>query len=65
MADNKIQGEGNYDAARRYDKEQQAFAKSGKVDKAAHEAEAALEGPEAAELERARVETGKGQTHKG
>ena len=65
MADNdQIQGEGNYDAARRYDEEQHAFAKSGKVDKAAHEAEAAIEGPEAAELERARVETGKGHTGK-
>jgi hypothetical protein len=55
----QIQGEGNYDAARRYRKAQEDFAKSGKVDKAAHAAEDALEGPEGAELERARRETGK------
>jgi hypothetical protein len=60
MADNnQIQGEGNYDAARRYRKAQEDFARSGKVDKAAHEAEEAIEGPEGAELERARRETGK------
>ena len=60
MADNnQIQGEGNYDAARRYRKAQEDFARSGKVDKAAHEAEEAIEGPEGAELERARKETGK------
>ena len=33
-----IQGEGEYDAARRYDKQAHDFAKSGKVDKAAKEA---------------------------
>jgi len=58
-----IQGEGNYDAARRYRKGQEDFAKqTGKVDKAAHEAEDALDGPEGAELERARRETGEGKT---
>jgi len=61
MADNQIQGEGNYDAARRYQKEQHEFAKSGEVDKKAHEAEDALDGPEGADLERARRETGKDQ----
>lgn len=60
MADNdQIQGEGNYDAARRYRKAQDEFARSGKVDKAAHEAEDALDGPDGAELEQARQETGK------
>jgi hypothetical protein len=34
----RVQGEGDYDAARRYDKAAQDFAKSGKVDRAAHEA---------------------------
>jgi len=64
MADkNQIQGEGDYEAARRYRKEQEEFAKSGQVDKKAHEAEEALDGPEAAELERARKETGEGKTH--
>ena len=47
MADkDQIQGEGNYEAARRYREEQEKFARSGKVDKKAHEAEDALEGPE-------------------
>ena len=62
MADKDLQGEGNYDAARRYQKEQHDFAKSGQVDKKAHEAEEALDGPEAEELERARKETGEGKT---
>jgi len=54
----QVQGEGNYDAGRRYQKEQHAFAKSGKVEQKAHEAEEALDGPEGEELERARRETG-------
>jgi hypothetical protein len=59
MADNnQIQGEGNYDAARRYDKEQAEFAKSGKVEQKAREAEEALDGPEGEELEQARRDTG-------
>ena len=59
MADNnQIQGEGNYDAARRYRKEQESFAKRGPVEKKAKEAEEALDGPEGEELERARRETG-------
>ena len=59
MADkNQIQGEGDYKAGRRYQKEQHKFAKSGKVEQKAREAEDALEGPEAEELERARRETG-------
>jgi len=64
MAQNDgIQGEGNYDAARRFRKAEEDFAKNtGKVDKAAHEAEQALDGPEGAELERARRETGEGKT---
>ena len=54
----QIQGEGNYDAARKFDAEERAFVKSGQVEKKAKEAEDALDGPEAAELERARRETG-------
>lgn len=62
MADNgKIQGEGDYVSGKRYQKMQHEFAQSGKVDKAAHEAEDALDGPEAAELEKARRETSKGR----
>jgi len=33
-----LQGEGNYTAARRYDKAQEKFAQSGQVDEAAHRA---------------------------
>ena len=33
--DDKMQGEGNYEAAERFNKEEQAFIKSGKVEKAA------------------------------
>ena len=53
----KIQGEGDYVSAKRYDDEQAAFAKSGKVEEAAKAAEAALEGPEGEALEKARRET--------
>jgi len=63
MAGNKIQGEGDYESARRYQKEQHEFAKSGEIDKKAREAKDALDGPEAEELERARRETGEGKTH--
>ena len=63
MADEKqIQGEGNYDAARRFRKEEMEFVKSGKVEQKAREAEEALDGPEGEELERARRETGLGHT---
>jgi hypothetical protein len=46
------QGEGNKTAAREYNDAQHRFAKSGKVDKKAHEAEEALD-TERRELERA------------
>jgi hypothetical protein len=55
---NQIQGEGNYDAARKFDEQERAFVKSGQVEKKAKEAEEALDGPEGVELERARKETG-------
>jgi len=59
MAQNdQIQGEGNYDAGRRFQQEEQAFVKSGKVEDKAREAKEALDGPEGEELERARRETG-------
>jgi hypothetical protein len=65
MADkNRIQGEGNYDAARKFDEEEREFVKSGRVEKKAVEAEEALDGPEGEELERARRETGeRGSDH--
>ena len=37
-AAHRVQGEGDYDAARRYDKATTDFAKSGKVDEAARDA---------------------------
>jgi hypothetical protein len=59
----KIQGEGDYEAARRFDDEERAFVKSGQVDQKAREAETALDGPDGDDLERARKETGEhGQT---
>ena len=53
-----IQGEGNYDAARKFDEEERAFVKTGGVEQKAKEAEEALDGPEGADLEKARKETG-------
>jgi len=55
---NQIQGEGNYDAARKFNAEEQVFVKKGGVSPKAKEAEQALDGPEGAELEKARKETG-------
>jgi len=52
-----IQGEGNYDAARKFDAEERAFVEKGGVERKAKEAEEALDGPEGQELERARKET--------
>ena len=45
--DPPMQGEGNYTAARRYDKAQEAFVKAGKVDEAAQKAKP--KGPREAE----------------
>lgn len=62
MADNKIQGEGDYEAARKFDAEERAFIAKGGVEKKAREAEQALDGPDGAELEKARKDTGEGKT---
>ncbi len=59
----KNQGEGDYEAARRFRKAEEAFVRTGPVDEKAHEAEKAIEGPEGAELERARRETGARRPH--
>ena len=53
-----MQGEGNYGAAKKFDAEERAFVKQGGVEQKAHEAEEALDGPEGADLEKARKETG-------
>ena len=52
-----IQGEGNYDAGRKFDAEERAFVEKGGYEKQAKDAEDALDGPEGEELERARKET--------
>jgi hypothetical protein len=46
MAEQKNEGEGNRTAARAFDREQQRFAQSGKVEEAAREAERAMKDPE-------------------
>jgi len=56
----KIQGEGDYDAARRFDKAEAEFVRKGPVAAKAREAEQALDGAEGAELERAREAAAKG-----
>jgi hypothetical protein len=54
LPNDKMQGEGNYDAARKYDEEATKFAKDEKkVKQAADLAKEALEGPEREELEAA------------
>lgn len=63
MADNKIQGEGDYISGKRYQKEQHEFAQKGPVEQKAREAEEALDGPEAEALEKARKDAGEGKTH--
>ena len=52
---NDMQGEGNYDAARRYDKAQRDFVESGQVDDAARKAKP-KNAEEAEELRRAEQE---------
>jgi hypothetical protein len=59
--DPKDVGEGNYKASREYDEAQAAFAKDkDRVTKAAKDAEAALDSPEADELAAAEAE---GKSH--
>ena len=55
--DDGIQGEGNYEAARRFRKQEEDFVRKGPVTQKAREAAEALDGPEAEELEKARRET--------
>ena len=55
----KIQGEGDYDAARRFREAEEKFIKNGPIEQKAKEAREALDGPEGAELEEARIESAK------
>lgn len=57
MTDRKLQGEGNYDAARQYDAETTAHAQDkAKVKAEAEAAKQAIDGPERDELEAAEAE---------
>ncbi len=58
----KIQGEGDYEAGKRFQQAEREFVRNGPVKAKAREAEEALDGPEGEALERARVESGKGNT---
>ena len=60
MTDKK--GEGSYEGGEQFQKAQHEFAGSGKVEKKAREAADALEGDEAAELEKARAAAADGKT---
>ena len=53
MAEKKIEGEGNYTAARDYDRDAKAFAESGKVEQAARDASRALDTKDAKALKEA------------
>jgi hypothetical protein len=61
-SESQIQGEGDYKSAKRFDDEEAAFAKSGKVAPAAKAAKDAIDGPEGAELEAARIASAKGES---
>ncbi len=61
-SESQIQGEGDYKSAKRFDDEEAAFAKSGKVEAAAKEAAEAIDGPEGADLEAARIASAKGES---
>ncbi|HEY0526207.1 MAG TPA: hypothetical protein VGD08_22630 [Stellaceae bacterium] len=56
------EGEGNRTAARQYNKDQQNFVQSGKVDEKAKEARDALDGAEGKDLADAEA-AGKGHAH--
>lgn len=59
-----LQGEGDYDAARKFDADERRFVKSGKVAERARDAERALDGPQGAELEAARKSAAEGRSFK-
>jgi hypothetical protein len=58
-----IEGEGSYSGTRDYNERTAKFIKEGKVDKAAKEAEDALESDEAAELKKAEAQGKAGDIH--
>ncbi len=52
-SDSKIEGEGSYSAARRYDADVRDFVKSGQVDESAEDAKRAIDGPDGPSLSEA------------
>ncbi|HEY9581167.1 MAG TPA: hypothetical protein VIR65_15035 [Rhizorhapis sp.] len=58
----QIEGEGSYEGSKKFQKAQQEFASGGKVDEKAKEAADALDGPEGAELEKARRKSAEGKS---
>lgn len=60
----RVEGEGSYSGTRDYNKRTEKFIKEGKVDKAAKEAERAMESPEAAELAHAEAKGKAGDPRK-
>ena len=60
--DGENQGEGDYRLGHAYDEHQRQFDESGKMEKAAKDAEKAIDGKEGAELRRAEEE-GKRHSH--
>ena len=58
----KVQGEGDYISAKKFQDAETEFAAHGPVKEKAREAAEALDGPEAKELEAARKASAKGKT---
>ena len=58
----KMEGEGSREGSRRFQQAQHEFAQTGDVEGKAKEAARALEGDEAAELEKARKASAKGKS---
>ncbi len=59
-----VEGEGSYSGTRDYNERTAKFIKEGKVDKAAKDAERALDSDEAAELKKAEAQGKAGDTHR-
>jgi hypothetical protein len=62
-AKSRVEGEGSYSGTRDYNERTPRFIDKGKVDKAAKEAERAMDSDEAAELERAEAQGKAGNIH--
>ncbi len=60
----RVEGEGSYSGTRDYNQRTEKFIKDGKVDKAAKEAERAMDSPEAAELAKAEAKGKQGDPRK-